>query len=198
MWLIVCSQWVSASLIFLLYFTQRELWAKVSSSIEPGFQRHGLRHAYPQILNVLTVLGVSSHRLGECQSDMRKRPASIHSRLEVENVAPIKSRSSGATEYWETAVSTLHVKWCRKTYNDHIDNSNDTGVEIWILRTGCEKQEYTDLVKSPELMKNMIILDNTTLMTGVAPSVLTLLLYSSAHISIVIPISTTQLAPKKK
>jgi len=144
------------------------------------------------------VLGVSSHRLGECQSDMRKRPASIHSRLEVENVAPIKSRSSGATEYWETAVSTLHVKWCRKTYNDHIDNSNDTGVEIWILRTGCEKQEYTDLVKSPELMKNMIILDNTTLMTGVAPSVLTLLLYSSAHISIVIPISTTQLAPKKK
>ena len=64
-----------------------------------GFKGLGSRHAYLQILNVLTVLGVSSHRLGECQSDMRKRPINIHSRLEVENVAPIKSRSSGATEY---------------------------------------------------------------------------------------------------
>ena len=63
---------------------------------------------------------------------------------------------------------------------------------------GCEKQEYTNLVKSPELMKNMMTLDNTILMMGVTPSVLTLLLYSSAHIPIVIPISTTQVTPKAK
>jgi len=63
---------------------------------------------------------------------------------------------------------------------------------------GCEKQEYTDLVKSPELMKNMMILDNTILLTSVTPSILTLLLYSSAHIPIVIPMSTTQVTPKAK
>ena len=63
---------------------------------------------------------------------------------------------------------------------------------------GCGKQEYTDLVNKPELMKNMMILDNTTLMMGVMPSVLTLLLYSSAHIPIVIPISTIQVTPKAK
>ena len=63
---------------------------------------------------------------------------------------------------------------------------------------GCGEQEYTDLVNRPELMKNMIILDNTILMMDVTPSVLTLLLYSSAHIPIVIPISTIQVTPKAK
>jgi len=66
------------------------------------------------------------------------------------------------------------------------------------FRNVAVRSKNTDLVKRPEPMKNMMILDNTTLMTGVAPLILTLLLYSSAHIPIVIPISTTQVTPKAK
>jgi len=78
----------------------------MSSSIEPVFKGLGSHHAYPQILIVLTLLGLSLHmlglslhKLGKCQSDMRKRPINIHSRLEVENVAPIKSRALGTADH---------------------------------------------------------------------------------------------------
>lgn len=54
------------------------------------------------------------------------------------------------------------------------------------------------VVKSPELMKKMMILDSTTLVATWTPLTFTLLLVNIAHIPTVIPISTTQVTPKAK